>query len=132
MEVLTLRKLKSFNEEVANLNKDIQMKEDKPRGFFVRLTALPMVTEAMNQTTAVYNAVKNMDPLTQHACNTGESVVKRVTETAFNIGSPVANVALKVAEPFVGNPGKFCQVCKTFVNEQVLLHKIYTTFVCLM
>lgn len=85
----------------------VQVEENNGVGFYERLTALPVVSEAISQTGAIYNAVKSRNGLTQYACDTGESVVKRVTETAYNVGTPIAGMALKVAEPYVGNPGLY-------------------------
>jgi hypothetical protein len=86
-----------------------QVEENNGVGFYERLTALPLVSEAINQTGVIYNAVKGHNGLTQYACDTGESVVKRVTTTAYSVGTPIADMALKVAEPYVGNPGLYSQ-----------------------
>lgn len=85
---------------------EVMLDENRTGGFYERLVALPLVTEAMNTTAAVYSSVKNVHPLAQYACDTGESVVKKVTETAYNVGTPIAGMALNVAKPLVGNPGK--------------------------
>ena len=86
---------------------DVQGDETKSAGFYERLVALPVVTEAINQTTAVYNTVKSKHPLAEYACSTGENVVKRVADTAYSVGTPIADVALKAAKPLVGDPGMF-------------------------
>ena len=92
---------------MAEVNQEpVQVEENNSAGFYERFTALPVVNEAINQTGAIYNAVKGRNGLTQYACDTGESVVKKVTSTAYNVGSPIAGMALKIAEPYVGNdPG---------------------------
>ncbi|CAB4026236.1 Hypothetical predicted protein [Paramuricea clavata] len=90
---------------MAEVNQEqVQVEENNAVGFYERLTALPVVSEAINQTGAIYNAVKGHNGLTQYACDTGESVVKRVTATAYTVGTPIAGLAMKVAEPYVGNP----------------------------
>lgn len=85
---------------------EVNLDEDKIGGFYERFVALPLITEAISTTAAVYNSVKNVHPLTQYACDTGESVVKKVSETAYNVGTPIAGMALNAAKPLVGNPGK--------------------------
>ena len=95
-------------QNMAEVNQEqVQVEEKNAVGFYERLTALPVVSEAINQTGAIYNAVKGHNGLTQYACDTGESVVKRVTATAYTVGTPIAGLAMKVAEPYVGNPGQY-------------------------
>ena len=100
---------------MAEINEEqVPVAENNTPGFYERLTALPVVSEAMNQTGAIYNAVKGRNGLTQYACDTGESVAKRVTTTAYNVGAPIAGIALKVAEPYVGNPGQYFTIYVRF------------------
>lgn len=89
------------------IKEEVPVEENNEVGFCERFWALPVVSEAVNQTEAIYNAVKTRNALTQYACDTGESVVKSVTKTAYNVSSPIAGAALKVAEPYVGNPGLY-------------------------
>lgn len=91
---------------------EVQAEENKGGRFYERLVASRVVTQAMNQTAAVYNTVKNKHPVTQYACSTGESVVQRVKKTALNVGAPVTYYAAKVTKPLVGNPSKFFKVFK--------------------
>lgn len=93
---------------MSEINREeVQIEGENTSGFYERFTALPLVNEAITQTEAIYNAVKGHNGLTQYACNTGESVVKQVTKTACSVGTPIADLALKVAEPYVGNPGLY-------------------------
>jgi hypothetical protein len=113
----------------------VQVEENNTGGFYERLTALPVVSEAINQTGAIYNAVKGHNNLTQYACDTGESVVKKVTTTAYSVGTPIAGMALKVAEPYVGNPGLYFTIFILFfmflhVNTMFFLYRRRLLYLC--
>lgn len=101
----------------------VQIDEKIDVGFYERFKSLPLITQALSQTGTIYNKVKESNGLTQYACNAGENVVKTVATKAYNVGTPIAGMALRIAEPYVGNPGLFGKMNCSFLglkNEIVI------------